>query len=147
MTASEVSVSRRRLIWLLTILAATLAIAAIVNDVTRRAAGMRVATTRAAALRQAAPGTLVKAVVKLESAGKTNVYGAELLESIDATSYRETPRHIDVALNDATKVVMGSGSDINPGAIVHVTGTIDEKGTLRASQVVILTGYVRLTPG
>jgi hypothetical protein len=137
------SVARRWRIWTLTLLVTAVAIAAVVYDVTHRAATMRVTTSAAASVTQAASGTLVKAVVNLEGTRATSVYTAELCESIDETTYRETPRHIDVALTEGTKVVTGSSRDLTPGAIVHVTEMMDGEGRLRASQAVILSGYAR----
>ena len=39
---------------------------------------------------------------------------------------------------------MGRPQDIAAGAIVQLAGTLDKNRILRAKQVVILTGYVRL---
>jgi hypothetical protein len=42
---------------------------------------------------------------------------------------------------------MGKPEEIVAGAIVQLDGTMDEHHAIRTNQVVILTGYVRLTQG
>ena len=146
MPESVVSPRRKWLLWALTGSVVLAAGSAIVFDVTRRAASMRPATARAAAVLAARPNTSVTAVVRLQGP-EAGTYLAELLESVGETTYRETPTLIHVALSADIRVVMGSRGDIRPGAIVQVAGTIDGQHTLHASRMVILSGYVRLVSG
>jgi hypothetical protein len=38
---------------------------------------------------------------------------------------------------------MGKQADIHQGAVVHVTGNVQEDRSVAAKQIVILTGYVK----
>jgi hypothetical protein len=147
MPESAVFRTRTWLLWALASSVILVAISAIVFDVTRRAAGMKAAATRPALVLAAAPNTIVRAVVRLEGKAEADVYLAELLESVGETTYRETPTRIQVTLTAGAKVVMGSGKDVRPGAIVQVAGTMDGQLTLHASQIVILSGYIQLVSG
>jgi len=143
----EKRISRRGKWALLTLtsLAAAVIVAAIVLDVVRRAGQMRAATTSAAAVLEAPPGSLVKAVVRLEDVRGASACRAQLLEALDGETYRVTSTRIHVALTPDTEVVMGSDADVRPGAIVQVAGTIDSEHAIRVRQIVILTGYIRVT--
>ena len=140
-------ISRRgkwALLTLTSVIAAVIA-AAVVLDVVRRAGQMRTATTSAAAVLQAPPGSLVKAVVRLEDVSESSACLAQLLEALDGETYRATSTRVHVALTAETEVVMGSEADVRPGAVVQVAGTIDREHAIRVRQIVILTGYIRVT--
>jgi len=128
-----------------TVVVTAVIVAAVVLDVVRRAGQMRAATTSADAVLGAPPGSLVKAVVRLEDVRESSACLAQLLEARDGETYRATPTRIHVALTPATQVVMGSDADVRPGAIVQVAGTIDSEHAIRVRQIVILTGYIRVT--
>jgi hypothetical protein len=52
-----------------------------------------------------------------------------------------------VALSGDTAVAMGGAADIKRGAVVQVAGAMDSAHTLHATQIVILSGYVRIGSG
>ncbi len=143
--------SRKRPVkpWMLWVLATLVVIAAlggIAFDVARRAGSMHVAATDTSALLNAPAGAPVKAVLHLGSAAGINIYDAEILDSVNTTTYRGSRSRIRIALSPDTSVVMGAGADVKPGAVVQASGTMAASHTLRASQIVILTGYVRVAP-
>ena len=43
-----------------------------------------------------------------------------------------------------TGIVMGKAEDIHAGAVIHVTGKTASHRSVRAKQIVILTGYVQV---
>ena len=129
----------------LTAVAAAAIVAAVAFDVVRRAGQMRAATTPAAAVLQATAGSPVKAVVRLEEVREGGTCLAQLLEALDEEAYRATSTRVRVALTPETQVVMGSDADVKPGAVVQVAGTIDREHAIRVRQIVILTGYIRVT--
>lgn len=132
----------------LAFLIAAAAAAALLLDIPRRAAEMRPADTRAASVLSARPGTNLKAVVRLQEGEGADTYRAELLESAgDGTTYRDTPRTIDIAFSPATAFLMGSSRDIKRGAIIEATGAIDGAHKLQVRRIVVLNGYVRVAPG
>ncbi len=131
-------------IWTLMTFVVCAAAAGVGFDIYRRAAGMRAATISAASVLAVRPGVRTKAVVRLEGPAGLNTYSGDLLESDDGVNYRETPDRIRVALSGDTAVAMGGASDIKRGAVVQVAGAMDGARTLHATQIVILSGYVRV---
>ncbi len=106
---------------------------------------MRMQTAAAASddqlLTTAQPGSQLKADVELTSAGDGKAEGL-VLDKQSETVYRRTRVVVQIDFAAATKLVMGSASDIRKGAVVHVSGTVAQDRSLQASQIVILTGYV-----
>jgi hypothetical protein len=85
--------------------------------------------------------------VRLESV-KGNELKGTLLKRQSDTVYllpsERTPPVIAVLTSD-TSVVMGKPQDIAVGAVIQLGGTIDANHVLQTNQVVILTGYVRVS--
>jgi Kef-type K+ transport system membrane component KefB len=112
-----------------------------------RAQQMSTADTTASAFASISPGSSAKAVVRLESVKGSEMKGT-LLERQSDTVYllpsEMTPPVIAVLTPD-TPVVMGKPQDIAVGAVVQLAGTIGADHVLQTSQVVILTGYVRVS--
>jgi hypothetical protein len=106
---------------------------------------MRMQTATAASDREqlanAQPGSQLKAVVELTSAGDGKAEGI-VLDKQSENAYRRTKATLQIHFAPTTKVVMGSASDIRKGAVLHVTGIVAQNNRLQASQIVILTGYV-----
>jgi hypothetical protein len=90
---------------------------------------------------KAQPGSQLKAVVELTSAGDGKAEGL-VLDKQSEDAYRRGKATLQIDFTPATKFVMGSASDIRKGAVVHVTGSAAQDRRLEASQIVILTGYV-----
>jgi Kef-type K+ transport system membrane component KefB len=118
-----------------------------VRGVLVRAQQMSTADTTASAFASISPGSSAKAVVRLESVKGSEMKGT-LLERQSDTVYllpsEMTPPVIAVLTPD-TPVVMGKPQDIAVGAVVQLAGTIGADHVLQTSQVVILTGYVRVS--
>jgi hypothetical protein len=119
------------------------------RGVLERADRMRTADTQAYAFFAMAAGTQAKAVVLLDGIAGKDLRGKLLKRETDAV-YRQTNATgstIDAVLMPETSVVMGKAEDIVPGAIVQLSGILDAHHTLQTNEIVILTGYVRLSEG
>ena len=92
-------------------------------------------------LTKAQPGSQLKAVVELTTAGDGKAEGL-VLDQQSEKAYRRSKATLQIDFAPATKFVMGSAGDLRKGAVVHVTGTVAQNRRLEASQIVILTGYV-----
>jgi len=118
-----------------------------IRGVLVRARRMSTADTSASLYESIAPGSSAKAVVRLDSVKGEELKGT-LLEKQSDTVYRvpfrRTVAVIAVLTPDAS-VLMGKPQDIAVGAVVQLAGTIDASHILQTNQVVILTGYVRLS--
>jgi hypothetical protein len=112
-----------------------------------RARQMSTADTTASTFASISPGSSAKAVVRLESVSGKELKGT-LLEKQGDTVYllpsESTPTVIAVLTPD-TSVVMGKPKDIAVGAVVQLAGVLDADHVLQTNQVVILTGYVRVS--
>jgi len=109
----------------------------------RKAAQMRADTTVAAASPLKA-GDEVKAVLEITAASPAASVEGNALEKQTETVYKRTGSTMKIAFDSATPVVMGKASDIHEGAVVHVTAKMGTDHLLHASQIVILTGYVKV---
>lgn len=116
------------------------------RDVLLRARQMKAADTSSSAFFAMRAGTRTKAVVLLDDVAGKELRG-KLLERNADTVYRKASASapaIDAVLTPETSVVMGKPEDIASGAIVQISGIVDENHALQAREIVILTGYVHL---
>ena len=67
-----------------------------------------------------------------------------LLEKRDETHYTRSANPAVVSWGKETALVMGKAEDVREGAVLHVTGIMAKDRTVRAKQIVILTGYVEV---
>jgi hypothetical protein len=134
--------SNRRWIFLLAALA-LLAFLAMQRSV-RRAMKMTVEAAPGAEMLRLKPGDATKVVLELTSVTAGTRAEGRVLERQTETVYRRSANTVRVAFSASTPVVMGKTSDVQPGAVVHVSGTVGEDQTLNATQIVILTGYVQV---
>lgn len=91
------------------------------------------------------PGQSVKVVLEVVSQTPERKLTGRLLEEKDQTHYTRSPTEIEATFDSKTPIMMGKASDLQPGAIVHVTGTVAEDRSLRATRLVVLTGYVEVS--
>jgi hypothetical protein len=120
-----------------------------IRSVLVRAQQMSAADTSASTLASYPPGSSAKAVVRLDSVKGKELKG-KLLQKQSGTVYlfpSENTSTVTAILTPETSVVMGKPEEIVAGAIVQLDGTMDDYHALRTSQVIILTGYVRLSQG
>ena len=84
-----------------------------------------------------------KLVIEVNQARPGSIRGT-LLEKRDETHYERTTKLAKVSWGPETAFVMGKSDDLRTGAVVHVAGKVAADHSVRARQIVILTGYVRV---
>ncbi len=89
------------------------------------------------------PGEAIKVVLEVADSTSVEIHG-KLLEKQDETHYVRTATEVRVGFDTSTPVVMGKAADLHPGAIIHVSGTVNTRQAVEAKQIVILTGYVQV---
>lgn len=132
--------------WMVLTLAVLVLIAGAALYVTCRSSGMqRAAAATGMPFASLKPGDGAKLVLRLNvlTAGGAD---ATNLQKQSETKYRCTAEKIHMAFSDTTPVVMGNHEDIRPGAVVHVTGVVGKSHELEAAKIVVLTGYVQVSP-
>jgi hypothetical protein len=145
MTSDSASPSRTNPTWVVLLTALALLAGLAMWRTADRAMKMKSATSAGpdqfAALK---PGETTKVVLEVTySTSPTNLQG-KLLEKKTETVYRRTAELVEVAFDAKTPVVMGKTADLRPGAVIHVSGTVNASHVLEATQIVILTGYVQV---
>lgn len=140
----EIVQSRRLSLALLTGLG--IAIAIVGFDFFDRMEAMQPRGDSATALSSAQIGEPVKAVLEISKNSAGNPLSGNVLQGVDGSRFRWTRQVLQVSLATTTRFVMGNRVDISPGAVIQVSGTATAPGTVHATQIVILTGYVSVLP-
>jgi len=135
--------ARNNKLWILFLVVLALVAFVAMQRSAGRAARMKTVAASSSAFGQLKNGDEAKVVLEVTRAEGGTVEGA-LLEMKSETEYKRTGLTVQAGFDDGTKFVMGKAADVHPGAIIHVTGTITADRTLRAQQIVLLTGYVKI---
>jgi hypothetical protein len=122
-------------------------VAWVVHDVFQRAERMRPAATPASVIMQAAPGTRVQGVMRVDGPIVSDSFQATLLDKQGEASFSQTSSVIRLSLSTESSVVMGGIADVKPGAVIQAAGAFGPDRTFHASQIVILTKYVHIVKG
>jgi hypothetical protein len=88
-------------------------------------------------------GQSVTLVVRLDRLARTSV-DAELLERVDDSHYRATGKRVALYLPAETSFVMGTMSDLKPGAIVFVYAVTTTAAHADVKKVIVVTPYVKV---
>lgn len=88
-----------------------------------------------------AAGQMVQIAVRVDSVKRSTVTGHVLQHETD-TRARLSNRRVTLFLPGGTPVVMGSASDVVPGAVLYVYGIVTKPDNVDAKRVVIDTRYV-----
>lgn len=96
-------------------------------------------------LRQSQPDARLKIVVEITDADASGIIHGTILEKKTEDQYTRTQTPITAQSSQRTKMVMGKTEDVHKGAVVHITGTRGADGKIDAEQIVILTGYVKVS--
>ena len=110
--------------WVFFLFLLALAMGWAIKSVLARSGRMKAAGITMQAFSTAAPGSVVKAVVRIDAATGRNLK-ATLLERVSDSVYRKPETgeaSIKAVLSSETSVVMGKLQDIVPGAIVQLAG-------------------------
>lgn len=81
--------------------------------------------------------------VRVDTLARTKL-DAELLERVTDSRYRATGRRIVLYLAAETLFVMGSITDVKPGAIIFVYGVATATGHADVKKVVVVTPYAKV---
>ncbi len=144
MNANSVSSKSNRPLWIFLLAAlAALSLGFVWSGVGRM---MRMQTQAAnhAEFAQLKARDEAKIVLEVKETAPEGRLRGNLLEAKDETHYARTAKQVDVGWGKDTKIVMGKAEDIRMGAVLHVTGKVAADYSLQASQIVILTGYVKV---
>ena len=146
MTRNPASFSKTTRTWIFLCTALALLIAVAVWRSAGKAMQMKseAAATGQAGLGSLKPGGVTKIVIEVMDSSARGYVEGKLLEKQTETTYARTNMVVEAAFDTNTSLVMGKTSDIRPGAILHITGTIMASRTVQARQIVVLTGYVQV---
>lgn len=92
----------------------------------------------------ASPGSLVKIAVEVTSLPSSTMIQAKVLQANGDGSYTHTNQTVQVQWNPGQGIVMGSSTDVKPGAVLQISGKMGENQVLTADQLVVLTNVARL---
>ena len=135
--------SRTTRIWMVLLVALALLSFFAMRRSLSKAMGMQAETTVGTAS-QLKPGDEMKVVLELTHVTAADSVEGNVLEKQTETVYRRTGNTLKLSFDAATPVVMGNPTDVHEGAVVHVTAKMADDHMLRAAQIVILTGYVKV---
>ena len=88
-------------------------------------------------------GQSVQIAVRVQRVDRTTVTG-ELLQHETDTLSKATGKGVTLYLPDGTPVIMGSASDIGPGAVLFVYGVVTTPNHVDVKRVVVDTKYVKV---
>lgn len=137
---------RRRwlFLWVGLLLAAAVAAVLVPFLLTYTAMGADPAVQTANQFALASPDAPVAIVLEVTSLPSGTLLSGAVLQKNADDSYTRTSQDATVRWS-AAQLVMGSTTDIRPGAIVQVNGQMGGDSIVQASQVVVLTGFVQVT--
>src|SRR2546426_4209315 len=94
-----------------------------------------------------AQGSKADIVITVTGLLKPNTLSGTMLESSEAepfNAFHRTQQEVEVDWDASTRVIMGVASEIEQGALLRISGLVDEKRTIHADAVVILTKVARI---
>ncbi|MBV9972377.1 MAG: hypothetical protein JO135_03495 [Candidatus Eremiobacteraeota bacterium] len=92
---------------------------------------------------QAHAGQPVQIAVRVQRMRRSMLY-AELLQHQTDTLSKATGKAVELYFADGTPVIMGTASEIRPGAVLFVYGIVTKPGHVDIKRAVIDTRYVRV---
>jgi hypothetical protein len=141
--ANAVSIKSNRPVWIFMLAALAALSLVFVWRGAGRMMSMQTHAANQAEFAQLKSQDAAKIVVEVTEATEGRILG-KLLEKQDETHYARTAKQAEVVRGKDTTLVMGKAEDIHTGAIVHVTGKVDDDHSVHAQQIVVLTGYVQV---
>jgi hypothetical protein len=89
-------------------------------------------------------GQPVKLIVRVDALGPQRLRGEVLARRTDS-DYVTTGSHVELAYRDDVPIVMGAATDIVPGAVLFVDGTVTSPGRATVRRLVVVTKYVSVS--
>lgn len=97
----------------------------------------------AAQFESSSTGQSVTLVVRVDRLARASL-DAELLERINDSLYKRTGKRVSLYVPAETDFVMGSMSDVKPGAIVFVYAVTTTAAHADVKKVIVVTPYVKV---
>ena len=144
MTSAPLNSSRTNRIWIALLVALALLAFLAMRHSLGKAMRMQAETTAAPFLSQLKPGQEAKIVLEVTAVAPAASVEGSVLDKESETVYHRTANSMKILFDATTPVVMGKAEDIHPGAVVHITAKMASDHTVHASQIVVLTGYVKV---
>ncbi|MDE2451770.1 MAG: hypothetical protein KGO22_22515 [Gammaproteobacteria bacterium] len=110
-------------------------------DTLKRSGGMAPRGVGGMAFANSAPGASTQVVIEVLSVGAGGRLRGRLLEE-EGGRYRPTLVPVAAQLTADSAVLMGSAADIEPRAVLQLTGRFDGGHSIDITRAVVLTGYV-----
>ncbi len=88
-------------------------------------------------------GGSVQISVRVERVKRTTLY-SELLEQKTDSLDKATGKRVTLYFADGTPVVMGTASEVGPGAVLFVYGVVTKPGHVDIKRAVVDTKYVKI---
>lgn|GEM_PF-1607096 len=92
---------------------------------------------------RATPGQSVQIAVRITSIKRTTLV-AELLRHENDTLSKATGKQVILYFADGTPIVMGTASDITPGAVLYVYGIVTKSNNVDVKRAVVDTKFVKV---
>ena len=92
---------------------------------------------------RATPGQSVQIAVRITSVKRTTLF-AELLRHESDTISKATGKQVILYFADGTPVIMGTASDIEPGAVLYVYGIVTKQNNVDVKRAVVDTRFVKV---
>jgi hypothetical protein len=135
---------RKTQLWILLLVALAVLSFLAMRRSASRAMSMNSATTDASSLPELRAGDEARIALEITSVDPVASLEGNVLEKQSETVYVRTGKKTKILFDAATPVLMGAMSDVHKGAVVHVKVKMQNDHLLRAEQIVVLTGYVKL---
>jgi uncharacterized protein YycO len=98
---------------------------------------------KARAFAAARAGQPVQIVVRVRSL-KRSALRAEILDKKTDSDYQATGNNVELFFPQNTRIIMGTISDISPGAVLSVTAVATKPKKADVKKVVVITQYVKV---
>lgn len=89
------------------------------------------------------PGQSVQIEVRVQKSDRASVTADLLQRETDALS-KATGKTVELYLPDGTPVIMGSISQVVPGAVLFVYGVVTKPNHVDVKKVIVVTQYVKV---
>jgi hypothetical protein len=91
-----------------------------------------------------APGKSTQIAFQVTAVRSGRLITGRILRPLAPATLTRTQRTVTVELMPGAATQMGTAADIKPGALLQARVTANNNGKLRASTIVVLTGYAHL---
>jgi len=105
---------------------------------------MRVSSSSAIQFNAASLGDEVEIIFEVASMPSSSLLVGQFVEPNEDNTYRRASDTLNITLQSDTRIIMGQASDVQPGAVLQISGVKSAADSVTATRLVILTGYVTI---